>query len=146
MLRIALDDTQRNELKQYARQAVGRESERAHFVLQADQGLTPREIAQWMDYTINTVKQWLRRYEQQGIAGLADEPCSGRPVKEQHLRDVLEAQMSQSPTGYGYLPTLWSIGLLVLHLTQRFKMKVSASSVRRALHAMRFSEGLIKSV
>lgn len=139
MLRIALDDTQRNELKQHARQAVGRESERAHFVLLADQGYQPREIAQWMDYTINTVKQWLSRYDQLGIAGLADEPRSGRPVKEQHLTDVLEAQMSQSPTGYGYLSTLWSIGLLVLHLTQRFKMNVSASSVRRALHAMRFS-------
>lgn len=139
MFRITLDDTQRIELRQYARQAVGRESERAHFVLMSEQGHTAAEIGNWMGYSINTVKFWLTGYAKQGLAGLADAPRSGRPVKEPHITDVLEAQLSQSPTCSGYLHTLWTIRLLVWHLVIRFRMKVSASTVRRGLRALRYS-------
>jgi hypothetical protein len=88
MLRITLDDTQRTALRQYARHRIGRLSERAHFVLLSDQGLAPGEIGRLMGYT---VKLWLSRYMEQGLDGLADEPRSGRPVRERHLTDVLEA-------------------------------------------------------
>ena len=139
MLRITLDDTQRRALRQFARQAIGRMSERAHFVLLADQGRTPAEIGQMMGYSVNTVKLWLNRYATQGLAGLADEPRSGRPARERHLADVLEAQASQAPTSSGYLQTLWTVGLLVWHLAHRFDIHVSSSTVRRTLHALRFS-------
>ena len=62
MLRITLDDTQRAAVRQFARQAVGRLSERAHFVLLSDQGLAPGEIGRLMGYSVNTVKHWLTRY------------------------------------------------------------------------------------
>ena len=48
MLRITLDDTQRAALRQFARQSVGRLSERAHFVLLSDQGLAPTQIGRLM--------------------------------------------------------------------------------------------------
>jgi transposase len=139
VLRITLDDTQRAALRQFGRHAIGRLSERAHFVLLADQGHPPDEIGHLMGYTVNTVKLWLARYAAHGLVGLADEPRSGRPVRERHLADVVEAQASQAPTSSGYLQTLWTVGLLVLHLAQRFGMSVSASSVRRTLHTLRFS-------
>ena len=139
MLCITLDDTQRAALRQFARHAVGRQSERAHFVLLSDQGHAPGEIGRWMGYSVNTVKRWLARYGAQGLDGLADEPRSGRPVRERHLRDVVEAQASQAPTSYGYVHALWTVGLLVWHLANRFGLHVSASNVRRTLHALRFS-------
>ncbi len=139
MLRITLDDTQRAALRQFARQAVGRQSERAHFVLLADQGHSPGEIGRLMGYAVNTVKLWLRRYAARGLAGLADEPRSGRPAREPHLADVVEAQASQAPPSFGYVQALWTVGLLVWHLAHRFGLHVGASTVRRALHALRFS-------
>ena len=139
MLRITLDDTQRTELQQYARHRIGRLSERAHFILLSDQGHTSDEIGRLMGYAVNTVKLWLSRYREQGLGGLADEPRSGRPVRERHLKDVLEAQASQSPVVYGYVQAIWTVGLLVLHLANRFGICVSQSSVRRALRAIHFS-------
>ena len=92
-----------------------------------------------MGYTVNTVKLWLSRYAEAGLAGLADEPRRGRPVRERHLSDVVEAQASQAPPAYGYVQAIWTVGLLVLHLATRFDLHVSASSVRRALKRLRFS-------
>ena len=139
MVRITLDDIQQAALRQFARQAIGRESERAHFVLLSDQGYSPDEIGQLMGYAMNTVKLWLSRYAKQGQVGLVDEPRSGRPPIERHLKDILETQASQAPTSYGYIQALWTVRLLVIHLTNRFCVHISASSVRRALHALRFS-------
>ena len=70
---------------------------------------------------------------------MADEPRSGRPVRERHLTDVVEAQAAQAPPAYGYVQAIWTVGLLVLHLATRFDLHVSAASVRRALKRLRFS-------
>ena len=44
MLRITLNDNQRKELRRISRQAIGRESERVHFVMMSDQGIRAPEI------------------------------------------------------------------------------------------------------
>ena len=115
---------------------LGRESERAHFVLLSDQGHSPDEIGELMGYAVNTVKMWLSRYAKLDELGLEDQPRSGRPVVERHLKDILETQAAQSPTSYGYIQTLWTVGLLVIHLANRFRVHISTSSVRRALRAL----------
>jgi transposase len=139
MLRITLDDTQGAALRQFARQSIGRLSERAHFVLLSDQGLAPAQIGRLLGYGVNTVKHWLRRYQAAGLEGLRDEPRRGRPVRERHLPDVVEAQASQAPPAYGYVQAIWTVGLLALHLATRFGIQVSTSTVRRTLRALRFS-------
>ncbi len=138
MLRIKLNDTQRAELRQLARQAVGRVSERAHFVLLSDQGHSPPEIAQLMGYDTATVRTWLWAYAQHDIAGLEDAPRSGRPPKDKLLMAVVQAQASQPPPNFGYLPGYWTIALLMMHLADRFRIQVSFSTLRRALHRAEF--------
>lgn len=139
MLRITLNDNQRQELRRIGRQAIGRESERAHFVMMSDQGMSAPEIGGVMGYSASRVTDWLERYIQQGAAGLKDEVRSGRPRKEPHLTDVLEAQASQPPTVYGYLQTIWTVGLMLLHLSVRYGVHSSDSGLRRAFKAIRFS-------
>lgn len=135
---MPLNDKQRRELRQCGRQAVGRVSERAHYVLMRDDGLTPGEIAQMMTTSESTVRRWLKRYDECGVAGLHDQPRSGRRPIEPHLTDMLEAQASQTPDVYGYLQTVWTVALLAVHLWERFRTCVSPSTVRRGLHAARF--------
>ena len=134
-----LNDNQRDELRRLARHEKGNVSERAHFVLMRDQGMTHPEIAQAMTYSVSTVQRWLSRFDQQGMDGLYDVPKSGRPQIEPHLTDIIETQAGQPPTVYGYLQTVWTVALLALHVFERFRVRVSPSSVRRALHATRFS-------
>lgn len=126
------------ELRQVARQAVGRVSERAHFVLLSAQGYSPPAIGELLGYDVQTVRTWLTAYQQQGCAGLDDAPRSGRPLKDRHLTAVVQAQASQPPPNAGYLQACWTVALLMLHLAARFRLTVSASRVRRALHQAGF--------
>jgi transposase len=135
-IRIKLTREQRKELREFARQAVGRVSERAHFVLLSDKGKSVPEIAEWMDYSAETVYSWLERYRAEGIAGLEDDPRSGRPPNTPHLRDIVEAQADQSPECSGHVASCWTVGSLVAHLWQRFRVRVSGSALRRVLHSL----------
>jgi transposase len=136
VIRIKLTKEQRNELRQFARQAAGRVSERAHFVLLSDKGKSVSEIAELMDYSAETVYSWLERYRLEGIAGLDDEPRSGRPPSTPHLRGIVEAQASQSPGCSGYVFSCWTVGSLATHLRQRFNVLVSVSTLRRVLRLL----------
>lgn len=138
MLHITLNDTQRAELRHLARQAVGRVSERAHFVLLSDQGHASLEIGTLMGYEAVTVRTWLKTYREHGLTGLDDAPRMGRPPKEKYLKAVVQAQASQPPPNAGYLQAWWTVALLGLHLLERFRIQVSEATVRRALHAVGF--------
>ena len=133
MLRTALDDTQQAELCQLARKAVRRVAERAHFVRLSAQGYSPPEISRLMGYHPATVRRWLKGYHDRRVAGLDDAPRSGRPPKLRHLPAVVQAQAGQPPPNYGYLRTCWTVALLLYHLRERFRIRVSAATLRQAL-------------
>ena len=134
MLQLEVHNSDSVELRQLARQAVGRVSERAHFVLLAAQGYSPPEIGKLLGYDAQTVRIWLKAYQRQRCAGLDDAPRSGRPPIDRHLTAVVQAQASQPPPNSGHLQACWTVALLVLHLATRFRLAVSLSRVRRALH------------
>ena len=138
-LRMPLNDNERQELRRVARHAVGRVSERVHFVLMRDQNMPQQQIAEAMAYSLRTVQRALSRYDEDGVEGLYDLPRSGRGKIEPHLNDIIETQAGQPPTVYGYLQTVWTVALLALHVLTRFRVDVSTSTIRRALHAIRFS-------
>jgi transposase len=125
-------------LQLQARRAIGRVSERIHFVLLSAQGYSPAEIGNLMGYNVASIRTWLSTYRDGDVAALDDAPRSGRPRKEKHIDDVVEAQVGQPPTVFGYLQAIWTVAMLAQHLT-RFGIQVSASTVRRALNRMRFS-------
>jgi transposase len=139
MLRIALNDSEISSLRLLARQEIGRVSERIHYVLMAGSGLSAPHIATLMGYDADSVRTWLSRYAANGIEGLRDQPRSGRPRKQPHLDSMVEAQISPTPDVNGYVQSVWTVALMVLHLALRFKTLVSASTVRRALHRIRFA-------
>ena len=138
MLQLEVHDSECAELRQLARQGVGRVSERAHFVLLSVQGYSPPEISKLFGYDVQTVRTWLKAYQRQGCTGLDDAPRSGRPPQYRYLTAVVQAQAGQPPPNFGYLQSCWTVALLVLHLAARFRLTVSASCVRRALHQAQF--------
>jgi transposase len=121
-----------------SRQAIGRVSERARMVRLSAQGHSAPEIARLMECHPASVRHWLKAYQGQGIIGLYDAPRSGRPPKEKLLTGVVQAQASQSPPCYGYVQTCWTVVLLLTHLCQHFRLRLSATSVRQALHRAGF--------
>jgi transposase len=136
MIFVQLTDAQRQELQQVSRQAVGRVALRAQMVLLSDRGFTVPQIAQIHECGDDVVRTWLHRYAQAGVAGLTDEPRSGRPPKDRLAPQIVDAQSQQSPRCSGHVQACWTVGLLTAFLGQRFRLVLSGSSVRRALHAM----------
>jgi transposase len=136
MIFVHLTDSQRDELRRVSRQAIGRIALRAHMVLLSDRGFSVPQIAEIHDCGDDVVRTWLHRYEQHGVAGLEDEPRSGRPPKDPMARHIVDAQASQAPECSGHVQTCWTVARLAAFLATRFHLVLSVSSVRRYLKAM----------
>jgi transposase len=106
------------------------------MVLLSDRGLSVPEIANIHECGCDVVRTWLHRYEQEGVAGLEDEPRSGRPAKDALARHIVDAQASQSPPCSGHVQTCWTVALLTVFLDLRFRLDLERSTVRRYLKAM----------
>lgn len=79
MVRIWLTPEAQVELEQVSKQIIGgRVAQRAQMVLLSSQGHKAPQIAQMQQCSVETVRTWLRRYQQWGVAGLQDLP-HGRP-------------------------------------------------------------------
>jgi transposase len=80
---IRLSETERQELEKRARnqKAEYREVVRARIVLYAAEGLSNQDIADRLDTPRKVVSMWRKRYFERGLAGLEDQPRSGRPAR-----------------------------------------------------------------
>jgi transposase len=136
MIYVHLTETQRDELGVVSRHAIGRVALRAHMVVLSDRGFTVQEIATIHACGEDVVRTWLHRSEREGVAGLEDEPRSGRPPKDPLAGPIVDAQASQSPPCSGHVQACWSVALLAAFLAQRLRLVLSCASVRRYLHQM----------
>jgi transposase len=136
MVLVKLTAEQRRELERVSRHAVGRVALRAQMVLLSGRGFPVPQIALIHDCGQDVVRIWLHRYEREGVAGLEDEPKSGRPPKDPLARHIVDAQASQSPECSGHVQSCWTVALLAVFLAARFRLALSGSSVRRHLKGM----------
>jgi len=136
MIYVHLSQSQHDELTRVSRQASGRVALRAHMVLLSDRGFTVPQIAAIHACGEDVVRTWLHRYEREGVAGLEDEPRSGRPSKDPLAGPIVDAQASQSPPCSGHVQACWTVSLLTAFLGTRFRLALSGSSIRRWLHQM----------
>jgi transposase len=70
-----------SEIEQLRAELQGRwrQAARAMMVLLSLHGLAPAQIAALLDCHPATVRRWIARFNDEGLAGLADRPRSGRP-------------------------------------------------------------------
>src|SRR5580693_7817641 len=70
-----------SEIEQLRAELHGRwrQAGRAVMVLLSLHGLAPAQIAELLDCHPATVRRWISRFNDEGLAGLADRPRSGRP-------------------------------------------------------------------
>jgi DDE superfamily endonuclease/Homeodomain-like domain len=73
-----------------------RQATRAVMVLLSLHGLPPSQIAELLDCQPATVRRWISRFNDEGAAGLADRPRSGRPrLGGQRLTSRIAALLSR---------------------------------------------------
>jgi transposase len=121
---VTVSAADRMELERRVRSQTGsaRDARRARIVLLAAEGRPAAEIAELVGCSVNTAGAWRSAYVARGLAGLEDQPRSGRPpvVNAAKQRAVLWHTLTPPPDELGV--THWSSRLLAryvgLHFTQ----------------------------
>jgi transposase len=91
-------------------------AQRARIVLAAGEGLSNTEIAERVGCSRPTVIRWRRRYAAKGLAGLDDQPRSGRPrtLRRDRRGEIVATTQQSPPQQLGI--THWSTRSLAKHL------------------------------
>jgi len=81
------------------------------------EGHPPQAVAQMMSVSAPTVYDWHHRWQDTGLAGLANRAKSGRPRKaDAAYVALLEQVIDQDPQELGYRFTIWTVPRLRRHL------------------------------
>jgi transposase len=112
-----------------------RVKERLQGVLWRLENIDYTEIAKRLKRHIDTIREWVKRWNKSGYKGLMDKPKSGRPTilsKEEtkEIVDELNVKETQSRT---------TCKTLVKKITEKFNKKISEDSVRIMLHKYKIS-------
>jgi len=112
---------------------------RLHGVLLVAQGMTCPEVARALGDSPRTVQNWLRRFEEEGLAGLSEAERPGRP---RTLTDAQRAQVGEAlrslPAVYGLGGNLWDGKTLSAFIAKRFGVELGVRQCQRLFRQLDF--------
>jgi len=102
----------------------------------AKQDLTCPVIVEMTGYCRRTIQRWIARYNQSGIKALADEPCSGRPLKLPVERyEQFCARIDAGPNPSDRTATLYGRGIQQI-LKKEFGVVYTLDGIYKLLHRL----------
>lgn len=112
---------------------------RAWIIKLSAEGKTVPDIARELGLALPTVRDWIRRFDAHGLAGLEDAPRSGRPhtyIEDQRSRVIAKARSAPpKPAGDDVPPTChWTLDELQRELNKE-ELPIKRSQIRRILKA-----------
>jgi transposase len=125
----------------HSRTAQARQVERAKVVLAALEGEGVGAIAQRFDLSPATVYLWLHRFEEQGLAGLADKPRGGRPptYTREQVGTIVAAALTDpqvlDPQRLGQAYSSWTLDRLTAYLAEHEGIAMKRSRLDELLLA-----------
>ncbi len=108
-------------------------------------GASLAAASEWVDLHYTNAHLWVKRFLKSGVAGLWDQPKSGRPriYGKDVDTEVIKAAAAR-PKDLGLPFTTWSLPKLQEYLSQQPSLKgITRSTIRRRLHqeGFHFYEG-----
>lgn len=117
-----LTDEEREELRRRApsRTAPARAVERARLVLAVHGGESAPAVARRLGIGADVVRQWIKRFNTEGLPGLEDRPRSGRPLTytPEQVGQVL-ATAATKPERLGLPFGCWTLDRLTAYSHER---------------------------
>src|SRR3989441_2891823 len=107
-----------------------------HVLLLCAAGGTPTEVATFLFCSRSSVYRIVHAYHAHRLDELFDKPPAKAAGLSPSLRRSLVALLKKVPSAYGWCRTRWSCATLVAQLTLQRGIEVSASTMRRWLHAL----------
>lgn len=136
-LRIVTDDEQSAiERLAHSRTASARAVERARVIMQASTGARVPVIAQRLNLAAKTIRRWLKRFNARGLAGLNDQPRSGRPTTytPEQVAEVVVAALTD-PQQLGLPFGSWTLDRLAVYLKEQKEIAIKRSRIDELLVA-----------
>jgi transposase len=125
------------ELKHMTRHEIGRVSQRAQMIMLSSQRRAVPAIAELFETNRKTVRFWIKQFDQQGPAGLYDQPRSGRPRKvSPPVSETIQQLVCADPQATGQVATFWTVAMLILAVVNRLNVHLSATTMRAVLHGL----------
>jgi transposase len=121
------------------RSGEARYDHRLHGLLLVAHGMSCREVAQLLGDSPRTVEYWVRRFEQEGLAGLVDGDRPGRPKRltEKQLDEVAKA-MRKSPEDFDLAGRIWDGKTLSAWIEQQFDITLGVRQCQRLFRSLGF--------
>jgi transposase len=112
---------------------------RLHAVLLVAQGMSGRTVAQLLGDSPRSVAYWVRRFEEEGLAGLAEADRPGRPgrLSPEQIDQIADALRS-SPSDHGLVANLWDGKTLSVFIKQRFGIGLGVRQCQRLFRQLGF--------
>lgn len=106
-----------------------------------ENGYSPEEVIKMFGFSRGTIYDWLKRYRQDGYAGLDTKKAPGaEPVVTAEMDAwLVQTVLEHTPEAFGYDTTLWTCDLLAKLLAQQFGMPVSGATINQHLHRLGLS-------
>lgn len=112
---------------------------RLHAILMVAQGMSCRQVAQLLGDSPRTVAYWVKRFETEGLSGLADADRPGRPSKlDQGQLQVIETALRSHPSRYGLAGNLWDGKVLSHFIEQQFGIQLGVRQCQRLFRRLGF--------
>lgn len=131
MILALQDEIRRNDASRY--------DHRLHGVLLVAQGMTCPQVAQVLGDSHHTVVNWVRRFETDGLAGLAEGQRPGRPSRlsaDQLTR--VESALRADPHEFGLATHLWDGPALSEFLARELGVELKVRQCQRLFRQLGF--------
>lgn len=112
---------------------------RLHGLLLVAQGMSCGEVARLLGDSARTVEYWVKRFEQDGLAGLVDGERSGRPARLMpEQMEKIEQALRESPRAFGLGSNLWDGKGLAAFVKHRFEVQLGVRQCQRMFRQFGF--------
>lgn len=120
----------------HSRTASAREVERARIVWHASRGLRVPAVAALLKINQQTVRMWLKRFNEAGIPGLQDLPRSGAPPTygPEEVGEVIATSLTD-PQTLGLPFACWTMERLAAYLNEEKGIPIKRSRISDLLIA-----------
>lgn len=112
---------------------------RLHGVLLVAQGMSCPEVGRLLGDSPRTVQYWVRRFKNEGLAGLAEGERPGRPrrLSAGQIRQ-LEAALRKPPGEVGMDSHIWDGKTLATYIERRWKRSLGVRQCQRLSRQLGF--------
>ena len=112
---------------------------RLHAILLVAQGLSSLETARLLGDSPRTVAYWVKRFIEEGLAGLMETERSGRPSRltEEQLEKI-DLALRRSPLEFGLTSNLWDGKTLSVFIMQQWGVDLGVRQCQRLFRQLGF--------